>query len=414
MEQTGQQRLAIMYSGETPQEMPATYATYRAMRKHPTIAIIRALTIAPTVANEWSTKAREDATDEMVIFVEGCFFPVRSQLMEQALLGGGDFGWQPWEKILDIRNGKMTLVKLKPLLHDITTILIEKKTGAFAGFKQNQFELPLENSFLIPWRVEGTYWYGSSLLENCRTAYNDWVVCNVGAAKYDRKVAGAHFVVEYPIGETITDGGTTDNYDIAVTILRALESDQAGVLIPREVDQHVEKLNEAKSGWSITILADASPKQITFIPRQEYLDVLMVRGYLWPERGILEGKFGTKAEAGEHVGLALKNSELMDRHVTRHVNWHLVDQLLALNFGESARGAVQLVSAPLVDEKLEFLRTVLEKYLADPAGFADMMNRLDIEALLDKLEVPRNLDVKEPKIEEEIVKAVHRMVRGDD
>ena len=258
--------------------------------------------------------------------------------------------------------------------------------------------LELERSLLISWEVEGTNWYGRPLMENARATYTAWDGANASATRYDNKVAGAHWIVHYPAGRTTVDGVSTDNFTIASNILNALEG-TGSVAIPRTPVEYVEELKADKMGWEIELLSDSSPKQSSIIDRQNYLDKNFVRALLWPERALLEGQYGTKAEASVHAGAALTNMELTDAHITRHINWYVVDQLLALNFGENMRGKVKLESAPILDERQVFLRELFRDVIKDPAGFADIAERLDIEALFDRLDIPK-LDLPEESIEE--------------
>ena len=98
-----------------------------------------------------------------------------------------------------------------------------------------------------------------------------------------------------------------------------------------------------------------------------------------PERALLEGTHGTKAEAGEHIGLMMNNIQEIDRGITRMFNQQLVNQLLELNYGPELIDKVQLVSAPLIDTQLGFLQKIYEK-LSDPD--------VDVGALRDKMNIP--------------------------
>jgi len=395
-EKTGAQVIATAGSlfGQTP--LPASYETYRRMRKHPTIALARALSIAPIVAAEWSIEVRDDdVPDEWRDFIEEQLFPIREPLMQDALEGGTDFGHQPWEKIFaPTDDGLIGLRKLKPLLHDITEILVDKGSGAFEGFKQKDVTLPLENSLLIPFRVEGTAWHGEPLLENARNAWNDWHASNDGARKYDEKVAGSHFVVHYPPGTSEDQSGSVyPNHELAKRMLDSLEA-SGSIAIPADVAAHAERLADAEPAWDVSILADGSARQYSFGARLDYLDAQMARAMLIPERSVLQGQHGTQAEAGEHIDLALTHADLTHRHVTRLTNWHVVDQLLAINHGPAARGAVFLVAAPIRDAKLTFLREVYTAFLANPSGFLEEFGLIDTEALKALLGIPIATDVE--------------------
>ena len=385
--------------GRSP--LPASFETYRRMRKHPTIALARALSIAPIVAADWSIEKRDDdVPDEWVDFIKEQLFPIREPLVQGAMEGGTDFGNQAWEKVFaPTDDGLIGLHKLKPLLHDITEILIDKQTGAFEGFKQKDVTVPLENSLLIPFRVEGTAWHGHPLLENARNAWNDWHASNDGARKYDEKVAGSHFVVHYPPGESEDQlGNSFANHILAKRMLDSLEA-SGSIAIPSDIAAHTKDLADVQPAWRIEILSDSGARQGSFGERLDYLDAQMARAMLIPERSVLQGQHGTQAEAGEHIDLALTHADLEHRHITRLVNWHLVDQLLSINHGPDARGAVYLVAAPIRDAKLAFLREVYTAFLGNPSGFLEESGLVDTEALKVALGIPVATETDEERIE---------------
>ena len=406
-EKTGAQvTRAVLFSmwGDKPElydALPASYSTYRAMRKHPTIALTRAFLAAPIIAGSWSVQAddeyaKTDEGQERMKFIADQLIDRRQQIMRSAIFGGIDFGWAPFEKVFEVKEieGKPRVVlrKLKPLLQDLTSILVEKDTGAFAGFQQEEVKVPLQESLLISFRVEGTYWYGESLLENDRESYNDWHEANAGLTKYEAKAAGSHIVVHFPVGQSEVDGVLTDNGEIAKDILAAIVA-SGSVTIPSNVKSYVDNLADENPAWKIEILEDKGGRQPTFIDGLKYRDTQIVRGLETPERVLTEGKFGTKAEAGEHKELAITNLENTDELVTQHVNWYVVDQLLALNYGEDARGSVYLVSSPISDAALAYLQQVYDKILSDQATMLEEFPTINTDALKDDLGVPKSEEI---------------------
>lgn len=386
---------AVSFGGdELPEALPKSLDSYRIIRRQPTVSMARALSIAPVVAAEWSVES-DDAPEERVEFVRE-LVDLHESIMERALLGGIDFGWQPFEKVFGVRDGRIVLRKVKPLLHDITKILIDEKTGAFAGFKQDDLVVPLDNALLLSFRVEGTQWYGESLLEYIRTTHDKWVAVDKGASRYDKKVAGSHFVVYYPPGTTLVGSLEKDNASIASDLLKAMEA-SAGIMMPSTVAKFVDQMKEPPPGWRIELLRDSGvSSQSTFIDRMSYLDKMMVRGLGFPERAILEGEFGTKAEADVHGRAAVTNMDLLHRYVTRMINWHVVDQLLALNWGEDSRGTVWLVASPIADATIGWLRDVYLKIIGSTSGFAEEVGVVDRKALKELLGVPSQDDVPIP------------------
>ncbi len=401
-ERTGAQVLAIC-GPELTRPAMASYETYRAMRIDPTLALARLLAVGPVLASAWSVEADDDASDEAVQFVSDVFLPLRPLILESALYGGLDFGWQPYEVVRANGkadgSGRTVLKKVKPLLQDLTRILVDEKTGAFRGFRQYrpdgvQVDLSADagECLLIAFDVEGTNWYGRPLLENARATYNQWNEANAVAARYDRKVAGSHFVVRFPIGRTPLNGVDTDNADIASTLLRTLEG-SGSISIPVTVAAFVDELNAKDYGWNVEILSDSQGKQPSFVDRLKYLDALKCRALGMPERTAIEGEFGTKAEAGVHQSIALTAMELRHQHVVRMLNWHTLNKLLVENFGPEAENKVYLVPAPISDESLAYLREVYKAILANPTGFLEEYDNIDTDSLKDKLGVPKAAEV---------------------
>ena len=195
---------------------------------------------------------------------------------------------------------------------------------------------------------------------------------------------------------TLIAGVDTENAEVAEQLIRALCA-SGSIAIPNTTTDWANlvgpELAAKTRAWVIDILEDSGGRQPTFVDRLKYLDALKVRALLLPERSVLEGEFGTKAEATAHADMAITNIQLMDRHVTRHVNWHAVDQVLALNFGDAMRGKVRLVAAPLIDEQVAFLREAYRLVLTNPQGFGEEFGMIDTDALKDKLGVPKSQEI---------------------
>ncbi len=330
--------------------------------------------------------------DEVVEFIRSIMLPLRINFLKCAIFGDTDFGWQPFEKVhaLD-EQGRVTLIKLKPLLQDITTILIQA-SGAFNGYLQEYGDgssvvLPVEKTIHVATQVEGSDWYGRALLENIRKTYNCWIKTEEGAELYDKKMAGAHWLIRFPVGSTDVLGKTTDNATVAANVLKALIA-SSSVSIPVEQQAHPDA-----PAWDVKLIGDAVARQPSFIVRQEYLDKQLVRGMLFPERSLTEGIHGTKAEAGVHLGLVITNLGLLHDELTTLANVTCVDELLRVNFGPEAMGTVRLVPAPIVDEHRAFLQDLYLKIITNPAGFLEESSQVDTDAMKDMLGVPKTEEV---------------------
>lgn len=392
-EKTGVQ--SVMYGPGTRtimRPLAAQYRTYRLMWRHPTLTIAGHVAIAPVVASEWSVEEK-DAPDGARDLIESLYLPVRSLIVQSAMEGQIKFGWSPFELVWDVnKDGKLVVAKHKPLLQDRTQININTATGAFDGYKQDQLEIEIPYAFNISFRGEGTNHYGEPLLEHARNAFNDWNDCNAGAKRYDKKIAGSHWVVYYPWGKTTIDGQLLDNDVVANSLLGTIES-AGSMAIPRYVTiedvgsvMDIELLE--KMGWKIELLSDTTARQFSFVPRLVYLDKQMVRALIVPERAVLEGVFGIKADAGKHSDLALTVRELEHEHITRLVNWHSVNRTLVYNYGPNAENTVWLKPVPLVDAKRKFYEDVYTAVLKHAMGFPQESERIDWSALRQRAGIP--------------------------
>jgi hypothetical protein len=119
----------------------------------------------------------------------------------------------------------------------------------------------------------------------------------------------------------------------------------------------------------------------------------MVRGLLLPERSVLEGQSGTKAESEAHQNIAIISMDLQHRFVTQQVNKFVVNQLLRYNFGVAYNNKVRLVASPLSNEKIDWLRGLYQSILTNPQGFASEFPNLDVDSLKDMLGVPKSKEI---------------------
>jgi len=398
---TGSQTISYSFGQDTLSRVnyaqTGTYTQLRAVRKDPTVALARGLLVSTIQAGSWNVEADGDVSDDKREFIEH-ILPLRDSFLYNCIaLGRVDFGWVGFEKLFTTDGNRVRLDGLKPLLHDITTILVTG-SGGFNGFRQNPMtgtlvDVPLEKSFHIAFDVEAGNLYGYPLLENVRAIMDMWHEGNDGARRYDKKLAGTHWVVKYPPGTGTVDGVTKDNGEIAALLLAALES-SGSVAIPTTTATVLQEMINAEVSdlyaWHVDLLEDTGQKQSSFIDRLKYLDTLKVRGLLLPERAILEGQFGTKAEAGEHGDMMVTNMEQIDRLIVEAVNNQIIDQLVELNFGPAMVGKIQLVALPLINEQVSFLRELYKK-INDPD--------LDLETLKNKLDLP--IKEPEPKLDRE-------------
>ena len=392
------------YDGELPIRPPAIDGKERTeswnrkvrrMRRDPTLKLARLLIAAPILASRWSYESTADAPPDAVELVGRNMDPLRLDLMDHTVRGWMDYGWAPFEKVYeyDPPSGEIRLRKLKPLLQDLTTIYVDKATGAYRGLENCRMPLEVMQTLTLSNEVEGTYWYGTPMMDACEAAYDAWQNVAYAADRYDRRIAGSHWVIYYPHETSIYDGVETKNSLIAESLLRKLES-AGSVVLPREIDHAMAQagISPKDAGWSIELISDQGVGTTSFTERMKYLDTQKVRGFGVPERSVLEGQFGTKAEAGEHGDFAITGMEMKHEAAVVLINRHVVDHLLELHYGEGAKGTVYIVPTPIADTKRAFLKEVYRTVMANPDGFLVELASVDLDALKDLLGIPINGD----------------------
>lgn len=394
------------------------YHTYRKMRGNPTIALARLVATAPIRAAEWSYELGPNGTDDMLAFVQSTIDALKGALVAEALRAL-DYGWQPFEKVWEYRGGRYVLTKMKPLLPDLTEPLEVKDTGQFAGLRNRDVDLGLEKSFVFTYDSEGGAIIGRSRHENVREkAWHPWEQLLDKKGKYVTKVSGAIPIVRYPQGKAKDASGTErDNFDIAKSVLAELGK-LSGVAAPLDLAPWAADL--LRSGvdvskllaWQIDFLESKGQHGGDLTNMMRYFDSLMMRGWLVPERAALEGQHGTKAESETQTDIVIAAAEQLLDDIVAAVNADLVEQLLTLNFGQSAKGAVRIAPAPLVDEKASLVRKMIESVLTNPANLAVFLKVVDMDAAVDQIGLPKREETIDNAVLEEAARSSAPVLPG--
>jgi hypothetical protein len=375
---------------------PGTYQTYRQISAHPTNALVRGMVGSPIVANTWHwKKCRADVPDEWVELVQQVLWPLRQGIIRDCLKAL-EYGWAGFEKIWRIQNGRRVLARLKPLLWDCTDILVDEHGNVAGLLNRPEGEEPVlltaGKFFLFSYDGEAGNPYGRSRHENIREAWSESEQIRQRLAQYMRKVAGIVVQLHYPEGTSRDAAGAErPNQWLGQQVLDAVSAGRS-VMFPNGFasasDPRLAYELAGKSPWQLSTLqaggTDHAPGMKLVL---EYYDALIFRGWLRPERTGLESRYGSKADAKTHTDTATLDSELVDREIADAVTRGIVDELLVLNFGQRARGAVAIEPAPIETDGLEVLRGVLTALIARDAGRT--AGKIDVGALLEELSVPR-------------------------
>jgi hypothetical protein len=382
-----------------------TYETYRRMNNHPTIALAKSIVLSPIYRNAWTWTSRPDAPQEWLDFAQQTISPLRHQLLRDGLRAL-DYGWFGAEIIWQEKSGRLSIQRVKPLLPDATTILTDDN-GNFTGLENRAGSAPITlpadqaKAFLYTYDGESDNPYGRSRHENVR--HQAWAPSLQVADKlgqYLKKVAGLVIQLHYPEGTSRDATGAERSNDfIAQQILDAVSQGRSVRLPnlfasvsadgsdPRSLETAAALAG--KSQWVLSAFeGSAADHAAGLLKTLDYLDKLLFRGWLRPERAGLEGTHGTRSDAAVHTDTGLLDSELIDLDFAAAVNQQLINPLLVANFGEIARDAVTVQPNPLSNDATETNRRIVQSLLTNPTLSPQIAAKIDIDSLLADLAVP--------------------------
>ncbi len=396
-ERTGPGSLAsFMSDGSTlAAPDPATYKTFREMRKNPTIALARAVATAPIRTAQVGYEVAEgfEVPPDRLEFVSREMKSIWVRLVADMSFGL-DYGWAPFEIVYTMKNDLIGFDRIKPLLVDKTVAVADKETGRFAGLKQGEVTLPLGKSFIYTHDQEADDVYGRSRHENVREdAWTLWKDLSKRQLQFAKKIATVIPLLHYPVGESPGKGGDfKDNFEHAQRMLREM-GEGAGIAMPNNYEAWVEDIGKVRDpeklrSWIIDIVEVKGNHLAELSASMRHMESLMMRGWLVPERTAIEGQLGTKAEAGVHGELALIIAELTLREMLAAVNAQLINCLLLLNYGPEAMDSIVARTMGLDPITRLFFVNVAEKILSLPDIALQINSLTDFDQVLRELGLP--------------------------
>jgi hypothetical protein len=377
-----------------------TIETYREMRRVPTIALARMVATAPVKAAPWSYEARDGTPDDRVAFVQAVIQPILYQLVKDACLSL-DYGFQAFERVWEVRDGRLVYKRLKALAPDDTDIMVVKSTGDFAGIRQGPVLIGPQKAFVFTNDGEYDNFYGRSRNENIReTAYAAWMDTFKKLAKYTAKAAGTTPMIRYPIGQADDrDGSVQDNFVLAQMILEHLGNGH-GVTMPQIAGKYAEALIERNidpkslAAWSIEFIEPSRNHGDEMLNMLRYWDALQCRGWLVPERAATEASVsGSRADSEGAGDMVLTAADETLTDLAEMINREVVNPLLVYNFGESAKGSVTMVPGALGDADKANIATLVNGVLTNPVNIDLLLQAIDFDAALDRLGYPKANEV---------------------
>ncbi len=368
-----------------PIAWPGMYRYFRAILNDPSVRYVRSLAYAPILVTQWTAKGSKNAPKEAAEKIQKMFDPLRLQYLDDAVRGI-DYGWAGFEQVYDTLTdgpdaGMIYLCKIKALLHDITSIYVEQN-GSFNGFNNNGTLIDPIKALLFTYDGESGNLYGRGRCNNLLETVPWWRDANEGAARYDRKIAGVFLVCHYPPGTSIDkDGKVTENFKIAQQILNSIAAGKpiavcnefAGDLMDNGFLSNISMADRTR--WRLELLEDKGSRQPGFSDRLAYLDRQKARGFLVPERSAFEAqKSGSRADSESHGDSILVQADITNEALARILNgsayhrYSPINNILRMNWGESAVNTVTLSPVPIDDSKKAFIRDIAKQlFTSQPA-----------------------------------------------
>ncbi len=386
---------------------PGTFATYRRMRANPTLALARVVESAPIKTVDWGFEAPDDAPNGALDFVRETIKPLLASLVKEAIRSF-DYGFSAFEKVWEIRRvdgtARLTYRKLKPLLVDITQPRVDKEDGGFAGIKNRGVELDAVQSFWFTYDGEpGNEWFGRSKNENIRKAWSAWEDLFKRAGQYASRAAGPTPLWQYPEGKSKDrNGNDISNFELAEQLMVRAQSG-LGIIAPNTLAKWASTLAEKGisdpskfQAWIFDFIEPGKLYGADFVKLLTHTERLLTRGRLVPERAVLEGEHGTKAEATAHGDIVLMIADEFLRDLATCINRFLIDPLLVVNWGIEAKGTVKARPAPLIDEQKMLIREMVTKVLTATGNVPLLQTLVDLEASVEQLGLPKPPEDAEP------------------
>lgn len=406
-----------------PRPIPGDYKNYREMVKYPTISLVKSMVEAQILNSTWGfakrgegsrarNLKREDAKtmsdavpSDWVKLISDTLNPLRRQIVKHSL-SANIFGWAPAEMGWGL-NGKWTVPTVfKPLLVDISDILVDKDTGDVVGVRNkpnsnsmgadDPIDIYGDNAYVFATEPSPGNPYGHPRTEDCRIEYTQARLIELKMAKYMSKVAGVIAQIHYPVGTSKDPSGADrSNMWIAEQLANDME-DGKTILLPNAFASAdiIKDLNAAlnaagKSNWVIGFAAPPAGNHAAgFCEVLKRYDAQFFRAWHRPERTGLESQHGSRADAVVHSDSGTLDAEMADVEISEYVNQKIVNPILKYNFGADAVDSVYVDPAPIEDNSIQLLSALLDKFASNPSLGPFLFGRIDDVAILDRASVP--------------------------
>lgn len=342
------------------------------MVKDPTIALARQFGISTLSSINLSSTLPDDLSDDVSDFIYERIYPLFYYMIDDIAQGVIDYGFAPFY----VEYDNFFPVKIKSLLPTKTQILIDKR-GDFLGFMQQPFLdrelefIPVPDAVLFNINQEGDYYYGRSLLDNASKSFKAYSLLLEFMDRYNHKLSGHTLVIKYPPG--------IENKEFAESLAAQWTSTGIVQVETREIPEYYLEKEKIQPGWSFEIL-EARGSNHNFLDYAAFYHKLFCRAFLIPERAVLEGQFGTRAESTAHQDVVSANYFPYAKRLVRQFKEQIVNPLL-VNFYNINPETIKIEATFKDINSTELLEQIVKQQIPTQS--------IDYDAVLDKLNIPK-------------------------
>jgi len=287
------------------------------------------------------------------------------------------------------KNFKGILFKQPKGLDGETIKILIEKDGSLRGFRQviglEQIDVLTEDRkcLLFTHNLESGQYYGMSALE---PAYPFWYDANLNRRFHmrwlERKGTG-FFKGLYPVGTSTTENGEKDNQDVILEILDNMVEGNV-IAIPSQRDEHGQLM------WDVAFLND-NDKTDPFINRAKYIDEMILKALVIPEKALTQGEVGARASIEAFQDLFLQRKQAILDEIVNVINLYLLPHFVELNYGKNVE--LEIVPGRLADSTIETSAKIIQKLVE-----MDKV-KVDKQWLVDRTGIP--FDYKDEIVQEQ-------------
>ena len=365
------------------------------LRSYPTVAYCMYILTIIGHSSKWTVEADEDVPWEAIHLVEKFVKDCKTELWRTGIDGWITHGYAVYEKLFraDLNEQgeyRIAIRRLKHLLPEYILINMDAQEG-FVGVTVNmpqRVDLTPAQCLILTNEKQGDDLRGRPMLRAIKEGATGARVSLEGMLRYEEKLAkGPKYKVMYPYGvEEDENGNLIRNEDKARNFVSEIENN-CFALMPRRKNINPAQNVANQSDYDLEMFPQDS---ITgnFINDLMYLDKLIVRAFGIPERAVLEGLFGTKADAENGTDFLTLRIEYLVELMVDQLNRYAVDPLMNFNYNGLA-GRVKIRPGTIDKRDVKRISDLLSSVIQSPYGQAVLLPTFDMDSMMDMVEIPR-------------------------